>query len=98
MVCANPDLVVQRGDRLIYCGGALAQLYQSLGGKVVMAGKPFAAIYDLSLAKAGDALGHAPDRRRVLVIGDAAATDVAGAQAQDLMCCSSPTASTARRP
>jgi len=84
MVCANPDLVVQRGDRLIYCGGALAQLYQSLGGKVVMAGKPFAAIYDLSLAKAGDALGHAPDRRRVLVIGDAAATDVAGAQAQGL--------------
>jgi HAD superfamily hydrolase (TIGR01459 family) len=81
MLCANPDIVVQRGDRLIYCGGALAQLYESLGGKVLMAGKPYPIIYDLSLAKAAEALGHPVDRRRVLCIGDGLPTDVRGANA-----------------
>ena len=84
MVCANPDRVVQRGDRLIYCGGALAELYQQLGGRAIMAGKPFGPIYDLSLRAADRALGRAHDRRRVLVLGDGVATDIAGAQAQDL--------------
>ena len=42
LICANPDRVVQRGDQLIYCGGSLADLYESQGGRVVMAGKPFA--------------------------------------------------------
>ena len=84
MVCANPDRVVQRGDRLIYCGGALAELYESLGGATLMAGKPFAAIYDLSLAKARELLAKPLIRRRILAIGDAVATDVLGAQMQDL--------------
>lgn len=84
MICANPDIVVQRGDKLIYCGGALAQLYESLGGRVTMAGKPYPAIYELSLAKAAEALGRPLDPRRVLCIGDGLPTDVRGANARGL--------------
>jgi HAD superfamily hydrolase (TIGR01459 family) len=84
MVCANPDRVVQRGDRLIYCAGALADLYETLGGRVAMAGKPHAPIYDLALARAEECLGRPLDRRRVLAIGDAIATDIVGAQRQGL--------------
>ncbi len=84
LICANPDIVVQRGDKLIYCGGALAQLYESLGGRVTMAGKPFAAIYELSLAKAAEALGHPVDPARVLCIGDGLPTDIRGANARGL--------------
>lgn len=84
LVCANPDIVVQRGDKLIYCGGALAQLYESLGGRVTMAGKPYPAIYELSLAKAAEALGNPVDPARVLCIGDGLPTDVRGANARGL--------------
>jgi len=84
MICANPDIVVQRGDKLIYCGGALAQLYEALEGKVAMAGKPHAAIYDLALAKAAERLGRPVDRSRVLCIGDGLGTDIRGANAQAL--------------
>jgi HAD superfamily hydrolase (TIGR01459 family) len=86
LICANPDIVVQRGDRLIYCGGALAQLYDALGGEVLMAGKPHPAIYDLALAEAARLLGRPVDRTRVLCIGDGLPTDVLGAQAQNLDC------------
>ncbi|MBS0361162.1 MAG: TIGR01459 family HAD-type hydrolase [Proteobacteria bacterium] len=84
LICANPDVVVQRGDRLIYCGGALAQLYESLGGRVLMAGKPYPIIYDLSLKKAQAALGRPVDKARVLCIGDGLPTDIRGANAQGL--------------
>ncbi|MDB5419231.1 MAG: putative sugar phosphatase of the superfamily [Phenylobacterium sp.] len=85
MICANPDIVVQRGDKLIYCGGALAQLYEALDGQVAMAGKPHAAIYDLALAEAAGLKGGAPiDRARVLCIGDGPRTDLRGANAQGL--------------
>jgi HAD superfamily hydrolase (TIGR01459 family) len=86
MICANPDIVVQRGDRLIYCGGALAELYAQLGGEVIMAGKPFPAIYELALAEGVALSGAALDRRRVLCIGDGLPTDVRGALAQKLDC------------
>ena len=86
LICANPDRVVQRGDRLIYCGGALADLYESLGGRVVMAGKPFGPIYDLALHEAARLLGRPVDRSRVLCIGDGVVTDVRGANAQGLDC------------
>ena len=86
LICANPDRVVQRGDRLIYCGGALADLYESLGGAVLMAGKPFAPIYDLALAEAQALLGQPVDRARVLCIGDGVITDVKGADDQNLAC------------
>ena len=83
MICANPDRVVQKGDRLIYCAGSLADVYERLGGPVIMVGKPYAPIYDLALSEAAD--GGAPlDRRRVLAIGDALATDLKGATEQGL--------------
>lgn len=81
MICANPDRVVQRGDTLIYCGGALADLYEEMGGKVLMAGKPYAPIYDLALHEAGDA-----PESRVLCIGDGVITDVKGAADHNLDC------------
>lgn len=84
MICANPDIVVQRGDRLIYCGGALAQLYRALGGETLMAGKPHAPIYELSVAEAGMLLDRPLDRGRVLCIGDGVVTDVKGARDQGL--------------
>ena len=84
MVCANPDKVVQRGDRLIYCGGALADLYQTLGGLVIMAGKPFAPIYDLALTLAKQELTMPLSAERVLAIGDGVATDIRGANLRGL--------------
>lgn len=85
MICANPDRMVHLGDRLIWCAGGLADLYQSLGGgAVTMAGKPHAAIYELALAQAAALLGRPADPRRVLCIGDGAPTDLAGANAQGL--------------
>ena len=86
MVCANPDRVVQRGDKLIYCAGALADVYTALGGQVMMAGKPFAPIYDLALEEAARLVGRPLDRSRVLAVGDGLITDVAGAQGQGLDC------------
>lgn len=83
-ICANPDIVVQRGDTLIYCAGALAQLYESLGGRVLMAGKPYPAIYDLALDEARGRLGRPPERARVLCVGDGLPTDIRGANAQGL--------------
>ncbi|WP_091737125.1 TIGR01459 family HAD-type hydrolase [Phenylobacterium immobile] len=84
MICANPDIVVHKGEKLIYCAGAVAQLYETLGGKVVMAGKPHAAIYDLAMAKAQGLLGGPLDPARVLCVGDGLATDVKGANDQGL--------------
>ena len=84
MICANPDKVVQRGSRLIYCGGALADLYETLGGEVIMAGKPHAPIYEAAYARAAELAGRPVDRARILVIGDGLATDIAGANAQAL--------------
>ena len=86
MICANPDRVVQRGDRLIHCGGALADVYEDLGGRVTMAGKPFEPIYDLALAEGERLLGRPVDRARVLCIGDGVVTDVLGAANQKLDC------------
>ena len=70
MICANPDIVIHRGETLIYCAGALARRYEELGGQVVYAGKPHAPIYDRALALAERARGAAIDRSRVLAIGD----------------------------
>ncbi|HEX4042835.1 MAG TPA: TIGR01459 family HAD-type hydrolase [Xanthobacteraceae bacterium] len=82
MVCANPDVVVERGETLVYCAGALADAYAALGGEVLYCGKPHAPIYDVALTKA-TALrgGTAPARRRVLAIGDSVRTDLKGAAA-----------------
>ena len=79
MVCANPDLVVERGDRLVYCAGAIADLYASLGGEVLYAGKPHRPIYEAALARAMASCGTKPALNRVLAIGDSVRTDLAGA-------------------
>jgi HAD superfamily hydrolase (TIGR01459 family) len=79
MLCANPDLVVERGDRLVYCAGALADRYVHLGGEVYYAGKPHRPLYDLALGKAAAALGRMPPLDRVLAIGDSVRTDLTGA-------------------
>jgi HAD superfamily hydrolase (TIGR01459 family) len=84
LICANPDLVVRRGADLIYCAGALAQAYEALGGKTIYAGKPHAPIYEAALAAAGAALKAPLKRSRVLAIGDAMRTDIAGAAGQGL--------------
>lgn len=86
MVCANPDRVVHRGEHLIWCAGALADVYAALGGTVVMAGKPYGPVYDLALREADRLVGKTVDRRRVLCIGDAVPTDVLGANGQDIDC------------
>lgn len=79
MVCANPDLVVERGNQLLYCAGAIAEAYEKLGGDVVYAGKPHAPIYKRALDLATGIRGSAPASRRVLAIGDAMRTDILGA-------------------
>jgi HAD superfamily hydrolase (TIGR01459 family) len=86
MICANPDKVVQRGSRLVYCAGALADLYAALGGAVVMAGKPHAEIYRLALAEVERLAGRQVPRARILAIGDGLPTDVTGANAAGLDC------------
>jgi len=84
MICANPDLVVQFGDRLIPCAGALAKNYTQMGGTVQMAGKPHAAIYDVSMSRARDIAGKAIARENVLALGDGMKTDITGARDNDL--------------
>jgi HAD superfamily hydrolase (TIGR01459 family) len=86
MICANPDLVVERGSRLVYCAGALADLYHSLGGDVLYAGKPHSPIYDEALAKAAAVRGRPIARHSVLTIGDSIRTDLQGAVCLGLDC------------
>jgi HAD superfamily hydrolase (TIGR01450 family) len=86
MLCGNPDLVVERGDRLIYCAGAIADLYGTLGGEVLYAGKPHRPIYELALQRVAGLRGAMPAKRRVLAIGDSVRTDLRGATDFGLDC------------
>jgi HAD superfamily hydrolase (TIGR01459 family) len=86
LVCANPDIVVERGDRLIYCAGAIAELYREIGGEVIFYGKPHRPIYDQAMAIAQRLRGAAVPPARVLAIGDSVRTDLAGAQAFGIDC------------
>lgn len=79
MICANPDIVIHRGESLVYCAGALAARYEALGGEVVYAGKPHLPIYRRALSLAEAARGRTLDARRVLAVGDGMKTDIAGA-------------------
>jgi HAD superfamily hydrolase (TIGR01459 family) len=79
MLCGNPDLVVERGDKLVYCAGALADLYGELGGEVLYAGKPYRPIYDQALGQIATLTGARPALTRVLAIGDSVRTDLKGA-------------------
>ncbi len=82
MICANPDIVVHVGDDLLWCAGALAERYQGLGGRVIMAGKPHAIIYEAALKEAERIRGAQFDRARVLAVGDGLFTDIRGAASQ----------------
>lgn len=84
MICANPDHKVESGHRLIYCAGALAAAYESLGGNVVYAGKPHQPVYDLAFetaSKIAGGRGETISKSDVLAIGDGAKTDIIGAGA-----------------
>lgn len=79
LICANPDKVVEEGDRIVYCGGALADAYEDIGGRVMMAGKPYNPIYEQAAAKLDEAAGHQFEKRQILAIGDSLRTDAMGA-------------------
>jgi HAD superfamily hydrolase (TIGR01459 family) len=82
-ICANPDKRVRKGNRLLWCAGALAENYEALGGKVLMAGKPYAPIYDLARKKAAALVGK---DAAILAIGDGPETDILGAANQGIPC------------
>jgi HAD superfamily hydrolase (TIGR01459 family) len=86
LVCANPDIVVERGDRLIYCAGAIAELYRELGGEVVFYGKPHRPIYERAMALAAERRGQPTSLERVLAIGDSVRTDLTGAHGFGIDC------------
>lgn len=81
LYCANPDLVVERGHDLIPCAGALADLYERMGGEAVWIGKPHPLVYERARAEIAGKLGREIATARILCIGDAFRTDVAGARA-----------------
>ncbi|TPL68457.1 TIGR01459 family HAD-type hydrolase [Mesorhizobium sp. B2-4-1] len=78
-ICANPDIMVERGERIIWCAGALARDYAQLGGRTLIAGKPYAPVYDVAMREVAEFLGRPVERRQVLAIGDGMLTDIKGA-------------------
>jgi len=82
LLCANPDIVVDMGETRIYCAGALAALYEDMGGEALYFGKPHPPVYDLARRRLA-ALGVAEDAR-ILAIGDGVNTDVAGAAGEGI--------------
>jgi HAD superfamily hydrolase (TIGR01459 family) len=86
LICANPDIVVERGDRLIYCAGAIAELYRELGGEVIFYGKPHRPIYERAIQLATEHGGHDVELDKVLAIGDSVRTDLAGAHGFGIDC------------
>ena len=84
MICANPDLVVERGAQLVYCAGALAAAYAAEGGDVAYAGKPHRPIYERTLAAISNAKGRPVPKERMLAIGDGVETDLRGAHGAGL--------------
>lgn len=84
MICANPDITVARGSKVVYCAGALADLYERIGGNVIWAGKPHLPIYDRAFALVEQAIGRPVARDAILAIGDGVRTDIKGAAAAGL--------------
>lgn len=84
MICGNPDIVVERGPQLVYCAGALAEVYEAVGGKVVYAGKPYLPAYKMAFEAIATAAGRKVPRQRILAIGDGLKTDIKGAAAAGL--------------
>ena len=82
MLCANPDIVVDYGDKRLYCAGALAQTYAEMGGRVFYFGKPHPPIYDLARRRLTALSGN--DEAHILCIGDGIATDIQGGQSEGI--------------
>jgi HAD superfamily hydrolase (TIGR01459 family) len=82
MLCANPDIVVDMGDRRLYCAGALAKAYEDMGGTALYFGKPHPPIYDLARRRLAEAGG--PSDPQILCIGDGIFTDIQGGIAEGL--------------
>lgn len=80
MICANPDLVVERGGRIIPCAGSIALAYEERGGRVVYAGKPHLPIYEVAHRLGQDLAGRSMAKDRIVAVGDAIRTDIAGAE------------------
>ncbi len=83
-VCANPDRIVGVGGKLYPCAGALADIYEELGGHVEMAGKPYPPIYQVAFQRAADIMSREIPRSQVLAVGDGLPTDIEGARANDI--------------
>ncbi len=81
LICANPDLVVDRGGRIVPCAGSVALAYENIGGVVIYAGKPHRPIYEVACAIAAERRGAPVPLPRICAIGDAIRTDIAGAVA-----------------
>ena len=83
LLCANPDIVVDRGDIREWCAGALAQLYTEMGGESLYFGKPHPPIYDLARRRLFGLGVDVPDSA-ILAIGDGVITDIKGAMGEDI--------------
>ena len=83
LLCANPDIVVDRGDSREWCAGALAKLYTEMGGESLYFGKPHPPVYDLARRRLA-ALGTDIPDSRILAIGDGIITDIKGAMGEDI--------------
>lgn len=83
LLCANPDIVVDRGGKREWCAGALAQLYTEMGGESLYFGKPHPPVYTLARQRLAE-LGAAVSDDRILCIGDGIHTDIKGAVGEDL--------------
>ena len=79
MICANPDILVERGEEIIYCAGALAADYEVRGGRVTYAGKPHAPIYERTMREVARIRGRPVPKESTLCIGDGLETDLLGA-------------------
>ena len=83
LLCANPDIVVDRGETREWCAGALAQLYTGMGGESLYFGKPHPPIYDLARRRLQQ-LGRAVPDDRILAVGDGILTDVQGGMGENI--------------
>lgn len=81
MICANPDLKVERGGKIIYCAGAVAAAYEQMGGAVEYAGKPYLPVYAATFERIAELRGTPIEPRQALAIGDGLNTDIRGAHA-----------------
>jgi HAD superfamily hydrolase (TIGR01459 family) len=84
MLCVNPDIVVERGNRLVWCAGALAERYREMNGQTIVVGKPYAPIYETALARLAELGGKPLDKGSLLAVGDGIDTDVRGAVGQGI--------------